>query len=161
MDNKKLAIIDIETSGLYCGEEDKVLSRILRIDAIKIENGEIGENFSSLVACGKYINKHVRELTGISNKILKGAPKINTVLKQLKKFTKGYVVYARNSEFVNKFLSYYGKKCGVQIDLAKESYYNRISKFLDHDNKVNEYLKNSNDTELIALAKLLVAYQGD
>ena len=118
MDNKKLAIIDIETSGLYCGEEDKVLSRILRIDAIKIENGEIGENFSSLVACGKYINKHVRELTGISNKILKGAPKINTVLKQLKKFTKGYVVYARNSEFVNKFLSYYGKKCGVQIDLV-------------------------------------------
>ena len=154
--DKKIVIIDIETSGLYCGENGKEPARILRVDATKIENGKIGESFSSLVACSKYINKYVRNLTGISNKTLKGAPRIKTVLKKLKEFTCGYEVYARNSEFVNKFLFYYGNKNGIQIDLAKEKDYNEISKFLRYGNGVKEYLQNATDSEPLALAKLLI-----
>ena len=60
--DKKIVIIDIETSGLYCGEDGREPARILRVDATKIENGVIGESFSSLVACSKYINKYVRNL---------------------------------------------------------------------------------------------------
>ena len=153
--NKKIVIIDVETSGLYCGEDGKEPARILRVDATKIENGKIGESFSSLVACGEYINKFVRDITGISNKTLKGAPRIKAVLKQLKGFTCGYEVYARNSEFVNKFLFYYGNKNGFQIDIAKEKDYNEISKFLNKK-ELREYLKKSKDNETIALAKLLV-----
>lgn len=152
--DKKIVIIDIETSGLYCGEDGKEPARILRIDATKIENGKICESFSSLVACSKYINKYVRNLTGISNKTLKGAPRVKVVLKQLKEFTNGYEVYARNSEFVNKFLFYYGNKNGIQIDLAKEKDYNEISKFLNKK-ELREYLKSSSDIEPLALAKLL------
>lgn len=44
----------------------------------------------------------------MSNKTLKGAPSVKPVLKNLKKFTSGYEVYARHAEFANKFLSYYG-----------------------------------------------------
>ena len=154
--DKKLIIIDIETSGLYCGEDGKDIARILRVDATKIENGVIGETFSSLVSCGKYIPKRVATLTGISNKTLKGAPRIKTVLKQLKEFTNGYEIYARNSEFVNKFLFYYGNKNGIQIDLAKEKDYNEISKFLRYGNGIKEYLQNSTDCEPLAIAKLLV-----
>ena len=154
--NKKIVIVDVETSGLWCGEyEDEKIARILRVDATKIEKGKIGESFSSLVACGEYINKFVRDITGISNKTLKGAPRLKTVLKQLKEFTCGYEVYARNSEFINKFLTYYGNKNGIQVDLAKESDYNEISKFLNKK-ELREYLKNSKDNETIALAKLLV-----
>ena len=153
--NKKIVIIDIETSGLYCGEDDKEPARILRVDATKIENGRLGETFSSLVACSKYINKNVRNLTGISNNTLKGAPRIKTVLKKLKEFTYGYEIYALYSEFVNKFLSYYGNKNGVSIDLAKEDNYNEISKFINQ-RELREYLKNSKDNETITLAKLLV-----
>ena len=153
--DKNIVIIDIETSGLYCGENGKDPARILRVDATKIENCKIGESFSSLVACGEYINKFVRDITGISNKILKGAPRIKAVLKQLKEFTCGYEVYARNSEFVNKFLSYYGNKNGVSIDLAKEDNYNEISKFINQ-RELREYLKNTTDSEPLALAKLLV-----
>ncbi len=153
--DKKIVIIDVETSGFYCGEDGKEPARILRVDATKIENGVIGESFSSLVACGEYINKFVRDITGISNKTLKGAPRLKTVLKQLKEFTCGYEVYARNSEFVNKFLSYYGNKNGIQIDLAKEKDYNEISKFLRYGNGVKEYFQNSTDSEPLALAKLL------
>lgn len=36
--NLKFAIVDIETSGLYCGEDGKKPANILRVDATKIEN---------------------------------------------------------------------------------------------------------------------------
>ena len=154
--DKKIVIIDIETSGLYCGEDGKKPARILRLDATKIENGVIGESFSSLVACGKYINKSIATLTGINNKMLKGQPKIKDVLKALKEFTCGYEVYARNSEFVNKFLFYYSNKSGIQIDLAKEKDYNEISKFLRYGNGGEEHLRNATESETLVLAKLLV-----
>ena len=153
--DKKIVIIDIETSGLYCGENDKEPARILRVDATKVENGKVSENFSSLVACGEYIPKRIKVLTGISNNTLKGSPRIKAVLKQLKEFTCGYEVYARNSEFVNKFLSYYGDKNGIQIDLAKEKDYNKISKFLNKK-ELSTHLKNTADSEPLALAKVLV-----
>lgn len=142
---KKIIIIDIETSGLYCGENGRESARILKVDATKIEDGKIGESFSSLVACGEYINKFVRDITGISNKTLKGAPRLKTVLKQLKDFTNGYEVYARNSEFVNKFLTYYGNQNGIQVDLAKEKDYNEISKFLRYGNGGGEHLRKATE----------------
>lgn len=153
--DKKIVIIDIETSGPYCGENDKEPARILRVNATKIENGVILETFSSLVACSRFIKNYISDLTGISNNTLKGAPRIRIVLKKLKEFTSGYEVYARNSGFVNKFLFNYGKKNGIQIDLAKEKYYNEISKFLNKK-ELREYLKSSSDIEPLALAKLLI-----
>lgn len=157
--NKKIVIIDIETSGLYCGENGKEPARILRVDATKIEKGKIGESFSSLVACGEYINKFVRNLTGISNKTLKGAPRLKTVLKQLKDFTNGYEVYARNSEFVNKFLSYYGNKNGIETNLAKADYYDEISKFLRYDEEVEKALQLATTSDTKILAQLLTKKQ--
>ena len=158
--DKNIVIIDVETSGIFCGEyEDEKIARILRVDATKIEDGKVGESFSSLVACGEYINKFVRNITGISNKTLKGAPRLKTVLKQLKDFTNGYEVYARNSEFVNKFLSYYGNKNGIQIDLAKEKDYNEISKFLRYGEGVKEALQLATTSDTKILAQLLTKKQ--
>ena len=156
IENKKIVIVDVETSGIWCGENGKEPSNILRVDATKIENGKICESFSSLVACRKYIPKYIARLTGISNNTLKGAPRIKTVLKKLKEFTCGYEVYARYSEFVNKFLSYYGNKNGVSIDLAKEDNYNEISKFLSYGNGGEDHLRNATESETLVLAKLLV-----
>ena len=157
--DKKLVIIDIETSGLCCGEDGNEPAHILRVDAIKIENGVLKESFSSLVSCSKYINKHVSALTGISNKTLKNAPKIKTVLTQLKEFTYGYEVYARNSEFVNKFLSYYGDKKGVSIDLAKANDSDEIAKTLNYayvKELLSAYKIDQEQAEPIIFANLLI-----
>lgn len=154
--DNKIVIIDVETTGLYCGEDGKEPARILRVDATKVENGKVGESFSSLVACGEYIPKHIKVLTGISNKTLKGAPRIKAVLEQLKDFTNGYEVYARNSEFVNKFLTYYGNKNGVETNLANADDYDEISRFLRYGNGVKEYLQSTTESEPVAIAKLLV-----
>ena len=114
------AIIDIETSGIFCGEDGKEPASILRVDGVKIEHGEIVGNFSSLVACDKIIPKHIEKITGISNLTLSGAPNVKTVLKNLKEFTSGYEVYARNSKFDNKFLTYYGNKFEEEVNLLEK-----------------------------------------
>jgi DNA polymerase III alpha subunit (gram-positive type) len=153
--DKKIAIIDIETSGIFCGEDGKKPANILRVDATKIENGKLGETFSSYVSCRKIIPKRIVDLTGINNETLKGAPRIKTVLNKFKDFIEGYEIYALYSKFVNKFLLYYGNKNGVSINLAKEDNYNEISKFINK-RELREYLKNTTDLEPLALAKLLV-----
>ena len=76
--------------------------------------------------------------------------------KKLKEFTCGYEVYARNSEFVNKFLFYYGNKNGIETNLSKADDYDEISKFLRYGNGIKEYLQNSTDCEPLAFAKMLV-----
>ena len=153
--DKKIVIIDVETSGIYCGEDGKKPANILRVDATKIENGVIGESYSSLVACNKKIRDVITQITGIDSKMLKGKPKIKTVLNELKEFINGYEVYARYSKFVNKFLLYYANKNNIVLELAKDDDYNEISKYLNCKEH-REYLKNFTDNEPLALAELLV-----
>ena len=149
-------IIDVETGGIFCGEDGKKPANILRVDAVKIEDGKLGEACSSLVATDDIIPKFVSNFVGIANEMLKDAPTLKAVLTDFKEFIKGYTVYARNSEFINKFLTYYGEKNDIQIDLAKEKDYNEISKFLRYGNGIKEYLQNSTDSEPLALAKMLI-----
>ena len=153
--DKKIVIVDVETSGIYCGEDGKKPANILRVNATKIENGKIGETFSSYVSCRKVIPEKIVDLTGINNETLKGAPRIKTVLNELKEFINGYEIYARYSKFINKFLLYYANKNNIVLELAKEDNYNEISKYLNCKEH-REYLKNFTDNEPLALAKLLV-----
>ena len=154
--DKKIVIIDVETSGFFCGEDGKKPANILRVDATKIENGKIGETFSSLVACNKKICGVITRITGIDNTMLKGAPRIKTVLNKFKKFIEGYEVYAMGSGFVNKFLSYYANKNNVTIKLANPEDYDEISRFLRYGNNLRETLKTVKDLETVILANLLV-----
>ena len=153
--DKKIVIIDIETSGIFCGEDGNRPSRIVRVDATKIENGKVGETYSSLVACKERIPSHIVMLTGISNETLKSAPKIKKVLKELKKFIDGYEVYARYSKFVNKFLSYYAKKNKEDINLAKSDDYDEVSMFIN-SRTIRDYLKHTTENEPLILAELVV-----
>ena len=154
--DKKIAIIDIETSGIFCGEDGNEPASILRVDGTKIDRGEIVENFSSLVASDKYIPKHIEEITGINNLMLNGAPNVKTVLKNLKEFTSGYEVYARNSKFDNKFLTYYGNKFEEEVNLAKADDSDEISVFINYGAGVRERLKETKDLETLTLAKMII-----
>lgn len=153
--NKKIVIIDVETSGLYCGEDGKKPARILRVDAVKIENGKLGETFSSLVSTDDIIPEFIANLVGITNEMLKDAPTLKEALTDFKEFIKGYNVYARNSAFINKFLTYHGLKNGIEIPMAMYDYYDDISKFL-HERNIADCLESSEEVETIKLAKALI-----
>ena len=152
---KKIVIIDVETSGIFCGEDGKKPANILRVDAVKIEDGKLGEIYSSLVATDDIIPEFVSNLVGITNEMLKDAPTLKAVLTDFKEFIKGYAVYARNSEFVNKFLTYHGLKNGIEIPMAMYDYYDDISKFL-HERDIADCLECSNELDVIKYAKAVI-----
>ena len=153
--DKKIVIIDVETSGIFCGEDGKKPANILRVDAVKIEDGKLGETYSSLVATDDIIPEFVSNLVGITNEMLKDAPTLKAVLTNFKEFIKGYTVYARNSEFINKFLTYHGLKNGIEIPMAMYDYYDDISKFL-HERDIAGCLEDSEDLDVIKYAKAII-----
>ena len=153
--DKNIVIIDVETSGIFCGEDGKKTANILRVDAVKIEDGKLGETYSSLVATDDIIPEFVSNLVGITNEMLKGAPMLKAVLTDFKEFIKGYIVYARNSAFINKFLTYYGLKNGIEIPMAVYDCYDDISKFL-HVRYIQNYLEKTEELDAIKYAKAII-----
>jgi len=129
---------DIETSGLSVGEKDRKSARILRISAIKTDgNNNITDCFDTFVACGEYLSKCVREITGISNTLLKGAPRTRTALKSFKEFAGDNTLISYHIAFDMSFLKFYGEKYGIEFDnpqidllpLAKERLAGKVSNF--------------------------------
>ncbi|MBP5466044.1 MAG: 3'-5' exonuclease [Clostridia bacterium] len=128
---------NIETSGLSVGEEGKKDARILSITAIKTDGDILIDKFATFVACGEYLPKYVREITGISNKLLKGAPRTRTALKSFKEFAGDNTLISYNIAFDMSFLKFYGAKYGIKFDnpqidllpLAKEQLKGKVPNF--------------------------------
>lgn len=107
---------NIETSGLSVGEEGKKDARILSITAIKTDGDILIDKFATFVACGEYLPKYVREITGISNTLLKGAPRTKTALKHFKEFAGNNTLISYHIAFDMSFLKFYGAKYGIKFD---------------------------------------------
>ena len=128
---------DIETSGLYVGEQSEKNARILSITAIKADGDRIIDKFATFVAGGDYLPKCVREITGISNELLKVAPKTKKVLKLFKEFVGDCTLVSYNIAFDMSFLNFYGNKYGIKFDnpqidllpLAKEILAGKVKSF--------------------------------
>jgi ATP-dependent DNA helicase DinG len=87
-------ILDIETTGL-----DRENSSILEVGAILISNNSIVDKFSSFVQYSQEIPETIRRLTGITEVMVKNAPSLEEVIKQMKSFIKGYPVVSHNGFF--------------------------------------------------------------
>ena len=73
--------IDLETTGLE-PKHDK----IIEIGALRVENGQITDRFSTFVNPGKQLEDRITELTGIRDEDLLDAPYIQEVLPKLLEF---------------------------------------------------------------------------
>ena len=128
---------DVETSGLFVGEHCEKDARILSITAIKADGDIIIDKFATFVACGEYLPKCVREITGIRSELLKGAPRTKTALKLFKEFIGDGTLVSYNVAFDMSFLNYYGNKYGIKFDnpqidllpLAKEKFAGKLKSF--------------------------------
>lgn len=92
-------VFDIETTGL-----DLMNNGITEIGAVKIINGRIAEQFTTLVKPDYHISDEIIKLTGITPEMVKDSPKIGTVIPDFMKFIDGAVVVAHNAEFDTKFI---------------------------------------------------------
>ena len=92
-------VFDLETTGL-----DLMSNGITEIGAVKIRNGELVEEWSTLVKPDYNIDAENFKITGISNEMVKDSPKIGQVLPDFIKFIDGCVLVAQNAEFDLKFI---------------------------------------------------------
>ena len=97
---------DLETTGLSA-ETD----RIIEIGAVILKNGRELERFQTFVDPERALDRKIVELTGISDDMLKDAPKIQEILPKFLEFVGNRVVVAHNSKFDTGFIR---AECGRQ-----------------------------------------------
>lgn len=92
-------VIDFETTGLSPAHG----ARPTEIAAVLVRNGIIADRYQSLMNSGVYIPALIEELTGISNAMVRAAPAVPTVMREVAEFVGTYPLVAHNAAFDKKF----------------------------------------------------------
>ena len=103
--------IDLETTGLNPKRD-----RIIEIGAIRVEQGQIVEEFSAFVDPGRKLEERITELTGIRDEDLKDAPQLDEVFPKLLEFMGDLPLLGHSILFDYSFL----KKAAVDRKLTFE-----------------------------------------
>ena len=103
-------IIDFETTGLSAMQGD----RATEVAAVVIDETGIIGRFQSLMNGGRRIPPFVQDLTGISNAMIRQAPRAEEVMRQLLDFIAGRPLVAHNAAFDHGFL-------GAELDRIGEA----------------------------------------
>lgn len=105
-----LVIFDFETTGL-----DASSDRIVEVGALKILAGQqIGE-FHSMVLPEIPLSTQAARITGITQDMLVGAPRLSEVMPTFLKFIEGAILVAHNADFDWAFLHNGALRLGYQL----------------------------------------------
>lgn len=99
----ELIAFDIEATGL-----DIQANEIIEIGIVKFQNGEIKDQYSSLVKPSIPIPADITHLTGIHPEDVQNAPELSEILPDLEAFFGQTPVIAHNSSFDVTFMQKYG-----------------------------------------------------
>lgn len=136
-------ILDLETTGFHPNSG----GRIIEIGAVKIENFEIVDRFSTFVNPEQKIPQKITDLTGITDDMVKNYPNIWNVIHKVWDFIEGYTVIAHNASFDwDRYLKFYFDKIGKhatndvictmekskKIFVSKEKYANKETNRIRH-----------------------------
>lgn len=92
-------VVDIETTGF-----DPTYNKIIEIGAIKVDNYNVIDSFSSLINPGTPIDSFISELTGITNNQLSDAPHLESILPSFDDFVKDSIIVGHNVSFDINFI---------------------------------------------------------
>ncbi|GHA34786.1 PolC-type DNA polymerase III [Photobacterium aphoticum] len=93
-------VLDFETTGLSPNMGD----RAIEIGAVKIENGQVVDQFQQLMNPGFRVSSFIEGYTGISNYMLADAQPCDVVMNDFADFIQGYNLIAHNASFDQRFL---------------------------------------------------------
>ena len=104
---REYVCIDTETTGLeyeFCD--------IIELAAARVVDGRITDTFSELVNPGYRLPDFITDLTGITNEMLSGAPKIGDVFPRFLDFCGDNIIVGHNVNFDVNFISYAAENLG-------------------------------------------------
>ena len=90
---------DLETTGLSSRKD-----KIIEIGAVLMQNGQELDRFQTFVDPGIKLNKETVDLTGITDDMLRGAPKLEEVFPKFLEFVGDKVLVAHNADFDTGFI---------------------------------------------------------
>ena len=109
--SSEIVCFDIETTGLNVKQE-----AITEIGAVVLKDGEVTDTFQTFVDPERRLTPEIIGLTGITDEMLRGAPKLKDALTAFLQFAGGRVLAAHNAEFDISFIRAGCEKCGIPFD---------------------------------------------
>lgn len=111
-----IAVIDFETTGM----SPQGGGRATEIAAVLVRDGQVVDQFQSLMRTGVWVPPFIEQLTGISNAMLATAPPAESVMRELALFTRGCPLVAHNASFDRGFWHHEMAQAACDPDPAHE-----------------------------------------
>ena len=111
--DESFVVFDIETTGF-----SPVNNKIIEIGAVKVQNGEITDRFSTFVNPEVPIPFEIEKLTNINDSMVMNADTIEAVLPRFLEFAKDCVLVAHNAGFDVSFIKENAKRLGLESDFT-------------------------------------------
>lgn len=103
------AVIDLEMTGL-----SPIKDKIIEVAAIKVKDGIITDEYSSLVNPNVEISEKIMEITGISNEMTRNAVYIEDIMQEILQFIDGMTLVGHNILFDFSFIMQNAYTCGYK-----------------------------------------------
>lgn len=112
--NQIYVVVDVETTG---GRPPA--DRVTEIGAVKVQNGQVIGEWSSLINPEKAIPAFITSLTGISNDIVEDAPLFSDIAEEFSEFLDEAVFVAHNVNFDYGFIASEFRRAGYEFKMPK------------------------------------------
>jgi DNA polymerase III epsilon subunit family exonuclease len=99
LEDATYVVVDLETTGLRAGS-----SQICEIGAVRIAGFEVVDEFETLVDPREHLSPVISSLTGLSDRMLRGAPLPSVAVQRFLAFAGDAVLVAHNARFDLSFL---------------------------------------------------------
>ncbi len=107
-------VVDVETTG---GRGER--HRVTEIGAVRVRNGEVLEEYSTLLNPQRSIPPNISRLTGITPDMVMDAPYFVDIADELERFFEGAIFVAHNVEFDYGFIAREFRRIGRSFRMPK------------------------------------------
>lgn len=108
------AVVDIETTGGYAAANG-----IIEISIQVVQNGEVTEQFETLINPNKTIPRYIQAFTGIDNSMVAGAPQFEDVAEKIYHLLYDKIFVAHNVNFDYSFVKAHLAAYGYTLNTKK------------------------------------------
>ena len=108
---REYVTLDLETTGL-----EPKRDRIIEIGAVKVSNGVVIGEYTTLIDPQLEIPERISKLTGISNDMVQGKPLIQKVLGEFLEFCGDLPLLGHNILFDYSFVKHQAVNCGLEFE---------------------------------------------